>query len=109
CAGKELDWVRETSAKFQAKIAQGQLPQPRVETPERGRAPSGGKLTSDDAKGVFAGFLALMAVAVAYDIEHPTGPSGYSSGTDVDLEIRNRERQRTENCILRNGVISTCF
>ena len=109
CSGKDLDWVRETSAKYQARVAAGKLPAPRVEPKAAPSRPTGGKLTNDDAKDIFTGLMALLAWAEAEEAAHPSQNTGGSYDSDPLLEMRNRERQRTENCVIRNGVRSSCF
>jgi TPR repeat protein len=102
CAGKDLEWVRETSAKYQARVAGGRLPAPRVQPQGRPSQPNGGRLTNDDAKNIFTGLMALLAWAMAEEAAHPSQNVDNSGAlSDPLLEMRNRERQRTENCIIR--------
>jgi len=81
CQGKDLDWMREKAAKYRQRAASGRLPavqEPKTETP---KPSGGGKMTMGDAEKIFAGFLALIVIAAAFDVANGSGAgSGSTAG-----------------------------
>jgi TPR repeat protein len=101
CQGKDLDWMREKSAMYREKAAAGHLP---AVTASIGPPNAGAGLSG--AQKLFAGFAALVAVAIAVDMENPSSKAGSDLNPDpkpfqqtVDFfnDVNQRNTQMSDN------------